>query len=279
MKKCILHHKENCCTVFKRACRYDSINYIKYLNILFLGVKLDSFKRQVARKVRIKDLLDGRYIKVDGEWEPNYIQAANGSTFSRVNIISVVASEPVQDANFNSFVIDDGTGRVAVRVFGGESKSIDVQLGDIILLIGRPREFGQQVYIAPEIIKKISDNRWIEYRKLELRQHEQVENIIAEKTSIPETEHIEDEAAAPDIVDKAAQSTIIETENAGARAAEKNPIDKIIDVIRDLDKGEGADTEEVISASATQDAEKIIDNLLKEGEIFEVRSGRIKLLE
>jgi len=281
-----------------------------------------SQKRQVARKVRIKDLIQGKYIRIEGEWEPNFIQTVDGRTFSRVNLISVVASEPVPDVNFNTFIIDDGSGRVPVRVFGEQSKKIKVQLGEIILLIGRPREFNQQVYIVPEIVKKIEDKTWIDLRRLEL---ELLQKQIVEA---PEKIHEERAAQQPANVEIKVPETIIEEGPAVMNQSEKeatiekdpvetkepeptiekapveakepaseqatvedkapeetpeqtgdNPIDHLIDTIKKLDQGDGADTEEVISASKVGNAESILDNLLKEGEIFEVRSGKIKVLE
>jgi len=278
-----------------------------------------SQKRQVARKVRIKDLIQGKYIRIEGEWEPNFIQTVDGRTFSRVNLISVVASEPVPDVNFNTFIIDDGSGRVPVRVFGEQSKKIKVQLGEIILLIGRPREFNQQVYIVPEIVKKIEDKAWIDLRRLELLQKQTVdipeqrpeepvqqstnveiqvpETIIeegpavmnqSEKEATIEKDPVETKEPEPTIEKAPVEAKEPASEQATVedKAPEEtpeqtgdNPIDHLIDTIKELDQGDGADTEEVISASKVGNAESILDNLLKEGEIFEVRSGKIKVLE
>jgi len=57
------------------------------------------------------------------------------------------------------------------------------------------------------------------------------------------------------------------------------PVEKVIEHIQKLDSGDGADTEEVVSNSGIDNAEDIIENLLKEGEIFEITSGKVKVLE
>ena len=49
-------------------------------------------KRQVAYKVRINELLKGRYIRGEGEWAPNYIEAGDKQV-SRANILAVVVSK------------------------------------------------------------------------------------------------------------------------------------------------------------------------------------------
>ncbi|MFH1409255.1 MAG: hypothetical protein ABIH34_05085 [Nanoarchaeota archaeon] len=51
----------------------------------------------------------------------------------------------------------------------------------------------------------------------------------------------------------------------------------VLGVIRSLDHGEGADQERVMSEGKI--SEEIISRLLKEGEIFEVRPGRLKVLD
>ena len=52
--------------------------------------------------------------------------------------------------------------------------------------------------------------------------------------------------------------------------------DKIIEFVRDQDRGEGVETEEVVKKFQDEDA---IKTLLSEGELFEVKPGRIKVLE
>jgi uncharacterized protein len=198
-------------------------------------------RRQVAYKVRLSDLASGTYVKVDGEWEPNYIQAKDGRALSRVNVIAVIASEP--DPTHGSFTIDDGSAQIAVRQFG--DKKFRVQLGDVALIIGRPREFEGQIYIVPEIIRKIEDTKWIQHRKLEL-------------------------GYTPVTKDAPAQEETV-VSNA--------PTDRLIATIKKYDKGDGADTEEVLSSLKIDNAELILDNLLKEGEIFELTPGKIKVLE
>jgi hypothetical protein len=236
--------------------------------------------RQVAMKVRLSDLTDGKYVRVEGQWEPNFIQTSDGRKFSRVNIIAVVASEPVPDMNFNSFIIDDGTARVPVRIFG--ESDVKVKLGDVVLVIGRPREFNQQVYIVPEIIKEIRNNKWIEYRKLELRhlpasmKAEPAEQAPAQADQTALHEDIQESGDEAGTEDKDKEHPEIAKEKT---KDEMNPVDMILEKISELDKGDGADTDEVISSLGIPEAEKIIENLLKEGEVFEISSGRIKVLE
>src|SRR3989338_7071107 len=123
-----------------------------------------SRKRQVAYKVRIKDLADGRYVKEEGEWTPNYVLVGE-TQVSRVNLIATVVSA---SKDSNSLIIDDGSGKISLRAFNDNKILGNIDIGDIVLVIARPREFSQEKYLVPEIIKKIENHKWLRVRKLEL---------------------------------------------------------------------------------------------------------------
>jgi len=226
--------------------------------------------RQVAKKVWLKDISAGKYVRVEGEWEPNFVQTADGRTFSRANVIAIVASEPLPELNYNSFVIDDGTARVPVRIFN--DTSINVKLGDPVLVIGRPREFNQEIYLVPEVVKLIENKKWIEHRKLELGQMP----VEEAKPVVPETAPVIKEEKSPVAKVEPATEEVTKIEEP---IKPNTSIDSMLELISKMDTGDGADTEEVIATAKNKDAEQIIDNLLKEGEIFEITSGKIKVLE
>ena len=202
-------------------------------------------RRQVAYKVRIKDIINGQYVKEGGEFTPNYV-LVNDKQVSRADIMGVVID---LDQENKSIVINDGSDSISLRIF--EEKEYKVSIGDIILVIGRPREFNNEKYIVPEIIKKIENKKWVELRKAELK-------LI-------------------DLLSKGNAEQLIETEEIVLGA--NNNYNDIFRSIKEIDNGDGADIQEVISRSKVIEAEAIIKNLLKEGEIFEIRPGRVKVLE
>ncbi len=210
----------------------------------------ESFKRQVAHKVHVSDILNNRYIKEEG-WLPNYISVGDKKV-SRVNLLGVVVSidsteEAVASQNF---IVDDGTGRIALRFFEQGAK---LGVGDIITVIGRPREFGADRYIVPEIVRRISDSKWIEVRKLELALDKKVSPI----------------QASP------AESLDVEVEEVRG----SDPVSSIIGIIRGLDSGEGVAFDEISVKFKGGDPEQFIRRLLVQGDIFEVKPGRYKVLE
>jgi RPA family protein len=211
---------------------------------------MDNQKRQIAYKVRIKEMVTGNYIKEDG-WEPNHILLDNQLKVSRVNIIGAVVDKSA-DNGYLSMLLDDGSGKISARFFQEFGLAKEVNIGDIVLMIGRIREYGAERYIVPEILKKIEDKKWADVRRLELQRQDAGKRYVS----------VERKKIEPI-----------------AQVVEKSPINMIYSLIRKLDKGDGADIDTVIKDANMPDAEKIIINLLEKGEIFEIRKGKIKVLE
>jgi RPA family protein len=204
-------------------------------------------KRQIAYKVRIKELANGKYVKEEG-WQPNYIITTDGRQINRINLIATVVSKPIEEGlSYQSIILDDGTGRISIRNFEQNDLFNNIEIGDIILLIGRPREYGNEIYILPETLKKVQDKAWIKVRELELKNNRLIKKI-------------EDKTEPKEVVEDAVESIS----------------DKVIRIIKEKDQGEGIDFEDILKQVNN---EKIIKELLKKGELFEIRPGRLKVLE
>jgi len=214
-----------------------------------------SQRRQVAVKVNVKDIVNGKYVKEEG-WLPNYIETDDGRKVSRVNLIgAIVFKSDDENFNYKNLIIDDGSGKISIRSFDKNNLS-EIDVGDVILIIGRPREFNNEKYLIPEIVKKIPDVNWIKVRRLELSRFEDNKK--------PETiENVQSKVKYEEI----------KVEN------DESTNDIVINLIKKLDKGGGILIDDVIINSDSENAEKIINNLLENGDIFEVKPGIIKILE
>ena len=201
-----------------------------------------AYQRQVAYKVRISDVLNGAFIK--DELSAGYVKLKNNNV-SRVNIIAALIFKSEQSQH-SSAVIDDMSGKILLRSFDANAFS-KFDVGDAVLVIGKVREFNSERYIMPEILKKIKNNVWVAVRGIEL-------------SRMPLTEI--------KAVEKAA------SENEGANAAEN-----IYLLIKKLDLGDGVSVDDVIKTSNNDGVETIINRLLERGDIFEVKPGRLKVLE
>ena len=205
-------------------------------------------KRQVAYKIPIKQILDNQYIKEEGEWSPNYIQIQNRKV-SRVNVFAVVVSaEKDNESMYDNVIIDDGTGKITVRSFEGGQQFEGIEVGNPVTVIGRPREYANERYIVAEIIKKVSDPVWAEVRKREL--HPDVE----EPTEQPPTQKTQPKP-------------------------QPDTNSKVVAAIKELDSGSGADMQEIVNSLNVENPEAMIQRMLEQGEVFEIKPGKIKVLE
>ena len=205
-------------------------------------------KRQVAYKIRIVDIINSRYIKTEG-FIPNYLQVGS-KEISRINIVGVVVEKPEID-NYRSLIIDDGTGRISARIFENNVLPDTADIGDVVMIVGRPREFSSEKYLLIETIKKMN-SLWAKVRNLELQK---------------DTE--------PDVETKNGDNN---TSNKVIEVIDPTPSNKILQLIKELDKGDGVSIED-ISSDDVQDKDAIVDTLLREGDIFEIKPGRLKVLE
>lgn len=212
-------------------------------------------KRQVAEKIWIADLKSGQYIKEDG-LRPNYVLLRNNQKVSRVNLVGTVVSAN-KDLGYADVCIDDGSAKISVRAFEQNNSMDALEIGDPVFIIGRPREYGQEIYVLPEIIKKVYDMKWLEVRQLELKRI-RIEDLRASE-GVPEGIKVPEENA---------EEEVVEDRGVGA----------VKEAIRSTDSGSGAEYEDVIKKIGP-DAEKIISGMLRNGDVFEVSPGKLKLLE
>jgi hypothetical protein len=211
------------------------------------------------------------YVEMPG-WEPNYVVIDERVRASRLNVIGVITlSEPIGSGI--RYTLTDVTGEIALQSF--ERSEPEALPGDLVVVIGRPRTFQNEIYLVPEIIRRL-DMKWAGYRKrqLELLEKERapLERIPIEKpvASAQRTNH-------PPTLDRSEPS------------AEKNaPIpqsatatERIYAMIESLDPGDGValtDVLEKAQAEGIENAERAITHMLEMGDIFEIRAGRLKVL-
>lgn len=221
-------------------------------------------KRQIAYRIMIKDILSGRYTKEKG-WSPNHIILEDGRKISRINIIGTIINKQIDDGfNYNDIKIDDGSGNIVSRVFDNKELFNNINVGDSVILIGRPREFGSIRYIIPEILKKIENKDWIRLRQLELNKKE-----IANEENVSNISNIGQISKKENVKIEDVDEVCLEEKN--------NFI--VFSIVKELDKGDGANFNDVIEKLDDKKAENIINNMIKQGELFEIRPGRIKTLE
>lgn len=208
----------------------------------------EEIKRQTAYKCTIATLNKGVFVKKQG-WESNYIMTEYGD-FSRVNIVGVVVSKDNSELN-----IEDGTGQISGRLFENIEQLEKIDVGDVVLVIGRPREFNNKMYLTIEIVKTLAPE-WISYRRKELSLLKKVrETGIIQK--------IENKPLEPEIVES--------RDTLGSK-------ERVAKLIKELDRGDGAVIDDVLRLSKMSNGEEIISDMMMRGEIYESKAGHVKLM-
>ncbi|MBM3247269.1 hypothetical protein FJZ17_01865 [Candidatus Pacearchaeota archaeon] len=226
-------------------------------------------KRETAHKLKIGDLLAGTPIVEDIPQDPNFDPTtANSNTTQvtkerfrflelgnkhivRVNIIANIVDKYVAegDKKYVNLTIDDASGQIRLKAFGEDSIKIsELSQGDTILVMGVLRSYNGELYISPEITKKV-DTRYLLVRKLEL---EKSQNL---------------------------QSTNLTQANNPEKKLEVR--DQIIQIIKSNLSSEGVSTEDIILKITNANPEVInheIIRLLEDGVIYEPRPGKVRYL-
>ena len=212
--------------------------------IILLNMPDEQFKRNVAFKLRVGDLLIGKPI-MDGE-RFSFLELGNKKII-RVNVIGNVVEkyESEGDKKFGSITIDDGSGQIKLKTFGEDvDRFSNVTQGQTILVIGVLRYWNNEVYISPEIIKE-QNTKYLLIRKLEM-----------EKDKAQNSEPI-------------ARDQIIAVK------------DKILGAIKGSEEEGGIEIDKIIMS--LKEISPVIINqeiqkLLEEGIVFEPRPGKVRYL-
>ena len=248
-------------------------------------------QRQTAYKIWISDLINSEYIKQEGEWDPNYIQIRDLNV-ARVNLVAnVVLTYSNEDGTYITLTIDDGSGQIQIKAWRDDTILVkDFKIGDTILVIGRIREYNSQIYLTPEIIRKLENPLWLKVRKLELTKlygeptrvqssaPQQQTNPPQKTTPQQESTVVQQPTEQPQQTPAIEEQVVEETISSNQSTSESSR-QKIMDLIEKNSTNEnGVEMAMVIEQSglSEEEAEKIMQDLMKEGEIFSPKPGFLK---
>ncbi len=204
----------------------------------------EQFKRNVAYKLRIGDILLGKPV-MEGE-RFSFLELGEKKII-RVNVIGNITDkyESEGERKYYFFTLDDGSGQIKLKSFGDDvNKFRNVTQGQTVLVIGVLRNFNNETYISPEIIKE-QDTKYLLLRKLEIEKEKGKNTRPLEKEQIIAVK------------------------------------DRIFDMIKNAEKDGGIEIDRLIMDSRDISPEIInqeIKRLLEEGIIFEPRPGKIRWL-
>ena len=210
------------------------------------------FKREAAKKFSAGEILKGEFIETR---EGAIAMSIAGMPVRRVNMLAVVVDKD-SSQSYKSLVVDDGTAQIRLRLFDTDAPLFEkLEVGDFAIIIGKPRLYGSEVYITPEILKPLNNMKWAEARKLELV-------LQRGRTVASKANNGEAAAAEEELTDAVGKDKL-----------------QVYKIVKELDTGRGADLSEVAIKSGLGNAELVIRDMLKNGDLFEVLPGRLKVLE
>lgn len=236
-------------------------------------------KRLPAKKVRIFDIVNGKYFPGSKEeMRPSYLITSLGEKVSRVNLVASVTEKFLsEDGNYSAITIDDGSEAIRVKAF---REAVDllrgIEQGDLVLVIGKIKEFNGEIYINGEVVRKDIDKNLESLRKLEILDKTIQQKKIAEEIKNLSTQISEEELksyAEKYSMDSESLQMILES-----KKLEIDYKPKILEVIETLDTGEGVEIGKLFEVLDLPEhvIENTLDDLLNQGFIFEPTVGRIK---
>lgn len=252
-------------------------------------------KRATAAKLSIQEIQDGNLI-ANERGNIVGVETYLGQV-SRVSIIATVVDRykatqerlSEEGQGFATLSLDDGTGVIRVKMWGELSAKLDaIQVGDLVLVVGRVRSFQEETYINGEIVRKVENPNWETVRMMEL------ELSRADPHSLEHQVH----TASPDVLPtEDAPSTSKQTElepgvwHTATATLEATPKEEegpvpspelrllIIQTIEKYDAEGGARFEQILDATGDvgeEVVEQVLIDLLSEGLVYEPEIHRYK---
>jgi hypothetical protein len=217
-------------------------------------IALNALTRLTAIPCQAKDIQEA---------SPLPLESGNLFFMSPIGIINRVAITGILISwDGATGMLDDGTGQVIFRTTE-QNHSVDqaniTNIGSIIFIVARLRAIGIEKYLSLETINILHDPYWLTYRKFE---------TALFREAVKET-HMPEQPLSPSHLPTKEQDEGEDIKPEG---------NSILDAIRLLDNGDGADMELILKKIKSED-ESIIQNLIKKGEIYEHKPGKIKVLE
>lgn len=243
--------------------------------VLFKNYKMEletkltnSYVRHVAVKVCINHIIQGNF--VENKESSSYLETTTGEKLFRVNLMAAILGKE-KTGSVTSLMLDDGSDQISLRFFEENEKINSLNIGNLVLVIGRVRVYNQEKYLSAEIVKIIGP-LWLPVRKkeIELSPKKISTEIVQEKIEVDKTINENKEIDVNEKINQIKTETIIEDSLL--------PTEKIIKTIKELDPGSGVLIEEIIEKIPIEEIEQVIEKMLKEGIIFQIQPGRIKVL-
>jgi len=221
-------------------------------------------ERMTAVRASISDITNGSFSNDNGP----HVMSPFGVELRRVVIVGFVINKFYREGDdtgkkrFESITMDDGTDTIGVKVWGDEDADLleGVKESILALVVGRVREYNDEVYLMPEIVRELTDPNYMSLHLME--RYKAILNRSG--ISLPDTVEQQQELLA-------SPSTTVSGKLAN----------DIIAYVRLEAPPEGIPLKDIVAyfEKKGQDSEKIqtrVFNLVAEGALNEVSIGKFR---
>jgi RPA family protein len=118
----------------------------------------DMIKRATAYRVKISDILRGKYVRGGTITNPNYVDVG-GERIHRVMLMgTVIDTYQNPQSQYSNILLDDASATIRVKFFGDDVVIMDgAEKGDIVRIVGKLKESNNERFVLGEIVKKIDN--------------------------------------------------------------------------------------------------------------------------
>ena len=240
--------------------------------------------RQTTSRAKASDIVTGNFIRKEG-FEPSYVLTELGQRISRAYLIGTIVDKFMSEAgNYSSITIDDDSDSIRIKAFREQVNIFDnFDVGDLVMIIGKVRNYAEENYIIPEIVKKITDPNLESLHKLVILKqsllHKKALKVIKkEKENFNDIEKLKKYVKKQHGVEEDIVDSILETFSVEQETKEKDYKPLLLETLDRLDKGEGVEFRKLLEESKLPEHtfEEAINEILSEGTCFEPKPGVVK---
>ncbi|MFH1248656.1 MAG: hypothetical protein V1660_00705 [archaeon] len=246
-------------------------------------------KRPTAFKFKVSDLNRAEAI-ANGN---NTIMEIDAKEIQKINLVANVIDKYVSEGEkkYAALTLDDSSSQIRAKSFGEDiSKMQIIEIGDTVTIIGSLRFFNNEIYIIPDIIKRVEPEMLL-LRKLEIERQQNstaTKNIQQTTTSQMQTgsrlssqlRNLKPSKEEEGMIKNIVFNNKIELKQEKIMDIKKNSTgrDKIIAILKKND--EGIDKEKLIMSMdiPVGEIDSAIEEMLENAEIYEPKPGRIRIL-
>ncbi len=223
-------------------------------------------KRNPAKKLWIKDIVNAEFHR---GLDANYIVTPLGERATRVRVLATVVDKRIGE-KVGHILLDDATETIRVRAFNEQIELIaKVNVGDIVEVIGKVKEYDNEIYINPEIVRVVHDPNYELLRRLELtiKDYELKKKLKEEK---------EEWTIKEEKIEEVPKEEKEEKEEYEDRMEQLKIM--VLNLIEELDKGDGVKYITLLEKTklSEEELEDVLAELMNEGSIYEPTLGRFK---